>query len=141
MNELPAHIDPVATFSETKLIPERCQAGLLVFKKYIYQRTHRIMMKHFPIPIPGLIRLDDLHFPPGILYPAGEYLHGMNGVRLFFQQLPSPVPEVGFRKGYHGFPFHFQPARSEEHTSELQSLMRISYAVFCLKKKNTKQTT
>src|SRR3546814_2886890 len=28
--------------------------------------------------------------------------------------------------------------RSEEHTSELQSLMRISYAVFCLKKKNTR---
>src|SRR3546814_9479989 len=32
------------------------------------------------------------------------------------------------QKGYHGV------ARSEEHTSELQSLMRISYAVFCLKK-------
>src|SRR3546814_9507274 len=30
--------------------------------------------------------------------------------------------------------------RSEEHTSELQSLMRISYAVFCLKKKNRKET-
>src|SRR3546814_6434341 len=30
--------------------------------------------------------------------------------------------------------------RSEEHTSELQSLMRISYAVFCLKKKNTNVT-
>src|SRR3546814_3946478 len=30
------------------------------------------------------------------------------------------------------------PARSEEHTSELQSLMRISYAVFCLKKKKNK---
>src|SRR3546814_10722955 len=30
-------------------------------------------------------------------------------------------------------------ARSEEHTSELQSLMRISYAVFCLKKKNKKK--
>src|SRR3546814_1886918 len=29
--------------------------------------------------------------------------------------------------------------RSEEHTSELQSLMRISYAVFCLKKKNDKK--
>src|SRR3546814_7760573 len=29
----------------------------------------------------------------------------------------------------------FYPSRSEEHTSELQSLMRISYAVFCLKKK------
>src|SRR3546814_6920268 len=32
---------------------------------------------------------------------------------------------------------HQQGLRSEEHTSELQSLMRISYAVFCLKKKNT----
>src|SRR3546814_6769906 len=31
-------------------------------------------------------------------------------------------------------------ARSEEHTSELQSLMRISYAVFCLKKKNNNNT-
>src|SRR3546814_3959329 len=31
--------------------------------------------------------------------------------------------------------------RSEEHTSELQSLMRISYAVFCLKKKKTKKPT
>src|SRR3546814_4762728 len=35
-----------------------------------------------------------------------------------------------FRLQYDHFP------RSEEHTSELQSLMRISYAVFCLKKKN-----
>src|SRR3546814_5491432 len=32
-------------------------------------------------------------------------------------------------------------SRSEEHTSELQSLMRISYAVFCLKKKNQKYYT
>src|SRR3546814_1848324 len=34
------------------------------------------------------------------------------------------------------FPRVGPAARSEEHTSELQSLMRISYAVFCLKKKN-----
>src|SRR3546814_5070066 len=32
------------------------------------------------------------------------------------------------------------PPRSEEHTSELQSLMRTSYAVFCLKKKKTHKT-
>src|SRR3546814_3093581 len=32
-------------------------------------------------------------------------------------------------------------SRSEEHTSELQSLMRISYAVFCLKKKNQRTNT
>src|SRR3546814_8614899 len=43
-------------------------------------------------------------------------------------------PEI--RKGRQ--PHRCQP-RSEEHTSELQSLMRISYAVFCLKKKNTQK--
>src|SRR3546814_3514959 len=35
----------------------------------------------------------------------------------------------------------FRPFRSEEHTSELQSLMRITYAVFCLKKKKNKYNT
>src|SRR3546814_14335910 len=39
--------------------------------------------------------------------------------------------------GHAGLPrSHSRVRRSEEHTSELQSLMRISYAVFCLKKKN-----
>src|SRR3546814_19282850 len=37
--------------------------------------------------------------------------------------------------------FKDQFGRSEEHTSELQSLMRISYAVFCLKKKKTTKQT
>src|SRR3546814_7391226 len=36
-------------------------------------------------------------------------------------------------------PDYFNRLRSEEHTSELQSLMRISYAVFCLKKKKKKK--
>src|SRR3546814_3672774 len=36
-------------------------------------------------------------------------------------------------------PCRGEPRRSEEHTSELQSLMRISYAVFCLKKKKIKK--
>src|SRR3546814_7712539 len=35
---------------------------------------------------------------------------------------------------------HREGTRSEEHTSELQSLMRISYAVFCLKNKNNRHT-
>src|SRR3546814_4600600 len=39
-----------------------------------------------------------------------------------------------------GPPIFAQLARSEEHTSELQSLMRISYAVFCLKKKKKRET-
>src|SRR3546814_1296478 len=39
------------------------------------------------------------------------------------------------------FAIHGMAQRSEEHTSELQSLMRISYAVFCLKKKNKLRPT
>src|SRR3546814_7677391 len=43
--------------------------------------------------------------------------------------------------GHHGLVDELEAHRSEEHTSELQSLMRISYAVFCLKKKNKTDTT
>src|SRR3546814_5335310 len=51
----------------------------------------------------------------------------------------GPSTDDGF---YYDFaprdrPFTDEDLRSEEHTSELQSLMRISYAVFCLKKKKT----
>src|SRR3546814_9064482 len=55
-----------------------------------------------------------------------------------------------YRLGPHGLPLigaddwndgMDRVGRSEEHTSELQSLMRISYAVFCLKKKKNKQKT
>src|SRR3546814_2129929 len=51
-----------------------------------------------------------------------------------------------YPEGKDGFPYGMlaygglKNWRSEEHTSELQSLMRISYAVFCLKKKINKQT-
>src|SRR3546814_3448397 len=38
-----------------------------------------------------------------------------------------------------GLPYSATDQRSEEHTSELQSLMRISYAVFCLKKKKNEE--
>src|SRR3546814_9575147 len=52
--------------------------------------------------------------PPGVVA-------GFHGLRVMPSSVESVTP--------------FQPNRSEEHTSELQSLMRISYAVFCLKKK------
>src|SRR3546814_6220074 len=50
-----------------------------------------------------------------------DHCHGIDDVRQIFHHRGKPVP------GY--------ARRSEEHTSELPSLMRISYAVFCLKKK------
>src|SRR3546814_7837345 len=49
--------------------------------------------------------------------------------------LDPPVPRHHFRGDESGW--WAARARSEEHTSELQSLMRISYAVFCLNKKKT----
>src|SRR3546814_1037880 len=48
---------------------------------------------------------------------------------------------VGIGKRIDDFADCLTFARSEEHTSELQSLMRISYAVFCLKKKTQDKTT
>src|SRR3546814_397850 len=56
------------------------------------------------------------HVPHGHCFPAGHASAGYAWVALFFF-------------------FGRTRPRSEEHTSELQSLMRISYAVFCLKKK------
>src|SRR3546814_7717369 len=54
------------------------------------------------------------------------------------QGLPLTRVEAGERRFPEGLRLGVR--RSEEHTSELQSLMRISYAVFCLKKKNTNHT-
>src|SRR3546814_4888067 len=51
--------------------------------------------------------------------------------QLFAEESPEAFLGVGCIAA------QFSRARSEEHTSELQSLMRISYAVFCLKKKKT----
>src|SRR3546814_8328137 len=64
------------------------------------------------------------------------------------QRQPGQPAHEGHRLGQHPDPMPFMSGlswlallRSEEHTSELQSLMRISYAVFCLKKKKNTQTT
>src|SRR3546814_5579451 len=55
--------------------------------------------------------------------------------------MPFRSPKMyGFMRGFQRCVWWPKCApRSEEHTSELQSLMRISYAVFCLKKKKTKR--
>src|SRR3546814_9945103 len=58
--------------------------------------------------------------------------HAGTGDRPLFQARDDDRKPVRQRR------FPYGPLRSEEHTSELQSLMRISYAGFCLKKKNKK---
>src|SRR3546814_3097184 len=51
------------------------------------------------------------------------------------------LPAPGRRQEQYRRLHHQARRRSEEHTSELQSLMRISYAVFCLKKQNNNKNT
>src|SRR3546814_3039898 len=101
---------------------------------------------------PRSTRTDTL-FPYTTLFRSGRLLIPLSSVsptlkmrRLYntrtpfknmkFQPLAIDVEQT--KKRYYRCSFN---ARSEEHTSELQSLMRISYAVFCLKKKSTLNNT
>src|SRR3546814_10609210 len=61
--------------------------------------------------------------------------------RLFFEQSPLPQAFTDFDGNFTEVNRTLTQLRSEEHTSELQSLMRISYAVFCLKNKNLEHFT
>src|SRR3546814_8932920 len=93
---------------------------------------------------------------PGIALPKGDRLQRLRCEETSERQAESrwfPVAQVhpqlrGMQIGsiahngqarHRGSPPHSED-RSEEHTSELQSLMRISYAVFCLKKKKKHKT-
>src|SRR3546814_5147654 len=62
--------------------------------------------------------------------------YGETRVGMAVPDLRKAAPRETFHSLHIGAVIHL---RSEEHTSELQSLMRISYAVFCLKKKKTQQ--
>src|SRR3546814_5779171 len=82
---------------------------------------------------------------PGIADPLPAEHHAKGG-RIVGRAVvigDEPQPLVDAKRAKIAFPASFLRRledRSEEHTSELQSLMRISYAVFCLKKTNKKKT-
>src|SRR3546814_3045375 len=74
----------------------------------------------------------------GLVYLALRVYSGRSAQEI----LATPadyIADIGLAK--HLSPTRSNGLRSEEHTSELQSLMRISYAVFCLKKKKQTHTT
>src|SRR3546814_14057928 len=75
---------------------------------------------------PRSTRTDTL-FPYTTLFRSHGHQH-----EAFARNAFQPLIDIGDGK------LKFAGIRSEEHTSELQSLMRISYAVFCLKKKKKK---
>src|SRR3546814_3057232 len=87
------------------------------------------------------------HWPGGNLRPAIEDLLGAGAIIERLQGRPSPearAARAAYRELKDEIPAVLSgcpsgQARSEEHTSELQSLMRISYAVFCLKNKTSRK--
>src|SRR3546814_7674397 len=82
-----------------------------------------------------------LGIPDTATAPAVPYVSGPPTVTTAWRLpgLPAPATIGDFAPDPQA-PHRSRSGRSEEHTSELQSLMRISYAVFCLKKKNKQQT-
>src|SRR3546814_5522694 len=93
-----------------------------------YEDGHRLLASSMSLgdQTSLLTKLSDL--APGTLFGSSNgYWTGL------------PLPELGRYALFRTWPAPEMPrpgcVRSEEHTSELQSLMRISYAVFCLKKK------
>src|SRR3546814_10277911 len=115
-----------------------CCNGAATAWKYTYGHTlslhdARPFLAELPV---DLARLDDAAVLRRLAHvgdPAVE-----RGAR---QRLPVGVPDGGVLAAARSLPGLVQRLRSDEHTSELQSLMRISYAVFCLKKKTKQHTT
>src|SRR3546814_4512588 len=88
-----------------------------------YERFERVVLIH------GVRRVSELAYSAFITedLPRHEFLGDEISDKLIYYPTVTREP---FRN-------NGRLTRSEEHTSELQSLMRISYAVFCLTKKNT----
>src|SRR3546814_5734082 len=87
-------------------------------------RSRKQVISDAPIPVPTRAKpMPDLaEYVSGLLHEADVQVDAVDAWAL-------PARPRARRANF----------RSEEHTSELQSLMRISYAVFCLKKKNIQQ--
>src|SRR3546814_5465037 len=83
-----------------------------------------------PFDIPALVKV----YPWFRLHPECIVWDTLVYARLVYPHLKQ-IDQAAMKKWKRPADFGSLIGRSEEHTSELQSLMRISYAVFCLKKK------
>src|SRR3546814_10607803 len=101
-----------------------------------------ILQRH---PVKSVLRKQMLRGIEYLLHRFGALLGLRRSFRLGFylgrqNHFPFRSPRGGHSSRVGPTPDHNRAAiRSEEHTSELQSLMRISYAVFCLKKQKNNQ--
>src|SRR3546814_2759577 len=90
-------------------------------------------MKSLRLAVAGALALATLAYPA---LAAGDYLTvQLKDGPVVIELLPDAAPKHVEQIKALATEGEYDNVRSEEHTSELQSLMRISYAVFCLKKK------
>src|SRR3546814_5570679 len=97
---------------------------------------HLARKAFYPSPPPFPLLHVDTTWKFKAMYELRDRMARESGMELLVYQNPEAKAR-GINPFDHG-PLHTD-MRSEEHTSELQSLMRISYAVFCLKKKKIKK--
>src|SRR3546814_1481704 len=118
------------SFSSSSRAARKLSLSLIAYAFFTRLKSEIVGRKSSPMP--STIQLADFSLSvPSLMYsariePTGSARIISTPGACCAKQRDSPliVPEL--------------PQRSEEHTSELQSLMRISYAVFCLKKKTIK---
>src|SRR3546814_7722914 len=84
--------------------------------------------------------VDELGFDAALNYKSPELKKAFatavpNGVDIYFENTGGPIQQLAYDRMNTNGRIIVCGMRSEEHTSELPSLMRNSYAVFCLKKK------
>src|SRR3546814_4239544 len=113
-----------------------------VFLFLMIRRPPRSTRTDTLVPYTTLFRSGLVRMAPGDHHPVREPEQGQNtgperGLRGDRAAAQHAGQRQQRRQGEHQQRGSW---RSEEHTSELQSLMRISYAVFCLKKKHTQQS-
>src|SRR3546814_5654330 len=116
----------------------QCKAGVAWYGK--------LTAGHGPLQVRNPIDMvADLHAPVLGLYgglDTGIPLEDVRRMEAALTQGSAAAQSseiVVYPDSGHAFYADYRPSRSEEHTSELQSLMRISYDVFCLKKKTIQQ--
>src|SRR3546814_1086277 len=142
-------VDLLRDHAQDRSVPERAAAevpagvdrgGEVVAVGGARMRAHRLAQAQLAVDVEVQLRPAQLAVDPqpGVSVPAGEGAEGGLGlaeVAAGAAEVDAPAAVAGEAAEH-----HVAAARSEEHTSELQSLMRISYAVFCLKKKKITYT-
>src|SRR3546814_1723994 len=111
-------------------------AGAYLAKAYLYQKKYAEAKAVFDQVIASGKTSNGLTY--GLLDKYNEIFYAQwenHKESVFAIQMVSHDGTNGISNANDGNMLNFPYNRSEEHTSELQSLMRISYAVFCLKKK------